>query len=273
MRRAARVAGRIAAIALIIYLIALAAALLLRRDFIYPFDATPVRPQNAGLPRASVQHIPRPDQSLLTYWRVAPHPGKPMIVFFMGNIGNLAASGPRMRELALRGFGIAAMTYPGGGGIPGEPSETALKSDARLLWRSLTAEKPTQRRVIYGVSLGSGLATWLSANVDGETALVLETPFSRLCDAIENAAPLFPACPLMWDERYDSIDLVDQIGVPLLVLHGDADQIVPVELGQALFGKASAPKDMIIYPGGRHNDLRLYGAGVDMIDWINALPR
>lgn len=121
--RAARWFGRLAAFVIVIYLISLAAALLLRRDFIYPFDPTPVRPQNANLPRSDILRIARIDHSEVVVWRVESHPGKPIILFFMGNVGNLLATGPRLKELALRGYGLAAMTYPGGGGINGAPSE------------------------------------------------------------------------------------------------------------------------------------------------------
>ncbi|MGB0505217.1 MAG: alpha/beta hydrolase [Pikeienuella sp.] len=271
MRRTVRVFGRLAAFVFLIYLISLAVALMLRRDFIYPFDETPARPQNIGLPRADIHQIPRDYGSTMQVWRATPHPGKPIILFFMGNVGNLMGSGPRLKELALRGYGIAAMTYPGGGGISGEPSEVALKEDALRLWQAVGQYAPGAERVIYGVSLGSGIATWLSAQVDGEIGLALETPYTRLCNAMEHAVPIYPSCLVMWDERYNSVDLIAQINAPLLVLHGDADQIIPIEQGKTLFKAAMHPKKMIIYPGGRHNDLRLYGAGIDMINWMDAL--
>ena len=246
------------------------AALWWRHDLIYPFDPTPFEPQHVSLPRADVVALPYGP----TIWRVAPHPGKPVIIYFMGNIGNLGRNGPRIQEFAVRGYGLIAMTYRGGGGIAGTPSEAVLKADALRVWAALDDLVPGTERVIYGASLGSGIATWLASEVSGERGLVLETPFTRLCDAIRTAAPI-PACTVMWDERYDSIDLIDRIGVPLLVLHGDADRVIPFAQGQHLYVAAAEPKTFIGYPGGHHNDLRLYGAGVDALAWIDglSLPR
>ncbi len=256
----------IAAPLAVVCLISLGAAILWRHDFIYPFDPTPFEPQHVGLPRADVIALPDCPQ----IWRVRPHPGKPVIVYFMGNAGNLGRNGPRIQEFALRGFGLIAMTYRGGGGMDGDPSEGALKADAIRVWRALDELVPDTRRVIYGASLGSGIAAWLAAKVDGEAGLVLETPFTRLCDAIRARVPV-PACTLMWDEQYASIDVITQIGTPLLILHGDADRVIPIEQGRALYTAAKEPKAFIEYPGGRHNDLRLHGAGVDALNWIDAL--
>jgi fermentation-respiration switch protein FrsA (DUF1100 family) len=80
--------------------------------------------------------------------------------------------------------------------------------------------------------------------------------------------PIIPACLMMWDERWESIDRIADIAAPLLVLHGDADRIIPVSQGQSLFDAAAEPKRLIVYPGGRHSDLRLHGAGIDVVDWL-----
>lgn len=251
----------------LIYASVVGAALWWRHDLIYPFDPTPFEPQHVGLPRADVVELPNGP----TIWRVEPYLGKPVILYFMGNVGNLGRNGPRIQEFALRGYGLIAMTYRGGGGVAGTPTETILKADALRVWNAAGNLAPGSERVIYGASLGSGLATWLATEVDGELGVILETPFTRLCDAIHNAMPL-PACTVMWDERYDSLDLIDRIGSPLLVMHGTADRIIPFDQGQRLFDAAGQPKTFIEYPGGRHNDLRLYGAGIDALAWIDALP-
>lgn len=266
VRRAARIGALAGLIIAVVYATLIGASLIWRCDLIYPFDPTPFEPQHISLPRSDVVTLPDGP----TIWRVAPHPGKPVILYFMGNVGNLGRNGPHIQEFALRGYGLIAMAYRGGGGIGGTPSETVLKADALRVWRALDDLAPGVERVIYGVSLGSGLATWLASEVDGEAGVVLETPFTRLCDAIRNAAP-FPACTLMWDERYESIDIIDGIGAPLLVLHGAADRIIPYDQGRRLFDAAAEPKTFIRYPDGRHNDLRLFGAGVEALAWIDAL--
>ena len=101
--------------------------------------------------------------------------------------------------------------------------------------------------------------------------LILETPFNRLCEMAQIRYPVFPACLLLPYEHWDSANLIGQIDAPVLILHGDADKTIPLSQGQALFDAAPEPKRLIIYPGARHNDLRLYGAGIDAITFIEGL--
>ncbi len=240
------------------------------RRAIYPFKTDPARP--AGIPRTVARLLPAEgDHPELEVWVAEPLGDRPVILYFMGNAGSLAYSAPRLAEFAAQGYGIAAMTYRGGGGRPGEPSEAALKSDARRLYRDLAdlfeAPVPETRRVIYGVSLGTGIATDLAARV-GERAVVLETPYTRLCDVAEHHYTAAPVCGFL-TERYDQIEVIADIGSPLLVLHGAQDEIIPIALGRALFAAAAEPKRMIEYPGGHHNDLRLHGAGIDAIRFLD----
>ena len=101
--------------------------------------------------------------------------------------------------------------------------------------------------------------------------LILETPFNRLCEMAEIRFPVFPACLLLPYERWASSDLIGHVEAPVLILHGDADKTIPMSQGKALFDAAPEPKRLIVYPGGHHNDLRLYGAGVDAIIFIESL--
>ena len=94
---------------------------------------------------------------------------------------------------------------------------------------------------------------------------------SRLCEVAEHHFPLYPACLVLPYERWPSADLIGQVGAPVLILHGDADGTIPVAQGQALYDAAPEPKRLIVYPGGRHNDLRLHGAGQDTIAFIEAV--
>jgi fermentation-respiration switch protein FrsA (DUF1100 family) len=129
---------------------------------------------------------------------------------------------------------------------------------------------PATRRITFGTSLGAAAAVQLAARrpVGG---LILETPFNRLCEVAEMRFPLFPACIMLPYERWASADLIGQVAAPILILHGDADRTIPLSQGQALFDAAREPKRLIVYPGGRHNDLRLHGAGMDAIAFIEGL--
>ena len=254
--------------------LAFAGLLFFRHDLIYPFrpgiDAGTV----SGVPGAEARRFAASDGTPLIAWIAAPRPGRPVILYFMGNAGALPSAGPRLAEFALRGYGIAALNYRGAGGAPGAPGEAALIGDALTLYDQLDdllgAPVPAASRVIHGTSLGAAIAARLAAERPA-AALILETPFARLCETAEHHYPAFPVCAVLWDERWRSIEAITRVEAPLLILHGDADRIIPAAQGKRLFAAARQPKTLRIYPGGRHNDLRLHGAGIDTLDWLAAL--
>jgi fermentation-respiration switch protein FrsA (DUF1100 family) len=244
------------------------------RTLIYPFQpgisaAAPVR-----IPGAQAKTIVAEDGLELTVWVAPPRDGRPVILYFMGNAGSLSMNSPHLNEFALHGFGIAALNYRGAGGKPGKPSQAKLTADAVTLYDTLDAligePVPSTRRIAFGTSLGAGLAVQLAARRP-VAGLIMETPFNRLCELAEFHYPMFPACLLLPYERWASADLIGQVGAPVLILHGDADQTIPLSQGKALFDAASEPKRLIVYPGGHHNDLRLNGAGIDAIRFIEDL--
>ena len=258
------------------WLIACAGLIVFARTLIYPFQPGISAAAPVGIPGANTRTIIAEDGLELTVW-IAPSRGdRPVILYFMGNAGSLPMNGPRLAEFALRGFGIAALNYRGAGEMPGSPSQTALTSDAVALYDRLDTligqPVPARQRVIFGTSLGAALAVQLATRREA-AALILETPFNRLCEVAEIHYPLFPACLILPFERWASTDRIGQVPAPVLILHGDADQTIPLSQSQALFGAAHEPKRLIVYPGGRHNDLRLYGAGVDAIAFIEGLTR
>ena len=257
-----------------VWLIACIALIVFARTLIYPFAPEVSAAASVGIPGARAQTIVASDGLELTVWVAPPQGARPVILYFMGNAGSLPSNSPRLAEFARRGFGIAALNYRGAGGRPGSPSQSALIADAQALYDALDtlvgAPVPPSRRIAFGTSLGSGLAVQLAV-LRPIGGLILETPFNRLCEMAEIRFPVFPACLLLPYERWESADLIGQIDTPVLILHGDADRTIPLSQGQALFDAASEPKHLIVYPGGRHNDLRLYGAGIDAISFIEGL--
>lgn len=222
------------------------------------------------MPGARVQTITAADGVPLTVWTAPARADRPTILYLMGNAGALPSAGPRLEELVLAGYGLVALNYRGAGGTPGAPSQAALVSDALTVYDALTGG-PADPPVIYGTSLGAALAVQTAAQRRSK-ALILETPFTRLCDTAHDHFPGVPHCLLLWDEEWASIDLIAGIDAPLLVLHGDADRIVPITHGRRLFDAAVEPKTFVTFPGGRHNDLRLHGAGIEIIRFLEALP-
>ncbi len=245
----------------VIYGIVVGVALLARRALIYPFDETAA--WTGDLPGILIKEVARPDGSTLVVWAAEPELKKPVVYYFMGNAGHLEYFDPVLRELRLHGYGVVAMAYRGGGGADGQPSEAGLKADAKYIWDNTEAvlriRPPAEQRFIYGTSLGTGIAVDLAAG-QRLAGVILEAPFTRLCEVAQYQLKIVPACRLMWDEFYPVIDQVGDIAAPVLVLHGSDDRTIPVEMGEAV-AAAAREATLKIFPGGDHNDLRLFGAG------------
>lgn len=263
MTRLIRWAFRLA----ILYALFVGGLLWARHYLIYPFDQRSAWTND--LPGVVIREIARDDGTILPVWVAEPEPNKPVIFYFMGNVGHLEYFSAQFREFREAGLGLVAMAYRGGGGAEGEPSERALKADAQLIWDRadtiMRIKTPKNQRVIFGFSLGTGIAADLaSQNTPG--AVVLQAPFTKLCSVIETRLRIVPACQLMWDERYPVIDQVGGISAPLLIQHGQDDDQIPVHMGRELANAAGVePK---IYVGAKHNDLRLFGAGRDAIQFV-----
>lgn len=255
------------------YALIVGAGVVFRQNLLYVFDSTPA--DLSSIPRTSVKLLPPAgDDPQLIVWVTEPARGKPIILYFMGNAGSLSVHEPRLRALAENGFGIAAMAYRGGGAQVGTPSEAALNHDADRVYNALgdlfRRDVPGRDLVIYGYALGTGIAIRLAAEVD-EMALVLESPFSRMCDVLWDIAPIFPYCKVMWDERFDSVDLIDQVDTTILFVHGYKDEIIRPELGERLYLRAREPKFTKIYARGGHTDLGRYGANDYVARFLDTL--
>ena len=246
------------------------------RTLIYPFQPGFSAAQPVGVPGARAMTFTAGDGIPVTVWLVLPDADRPIVLYFMGNGGSLPSHAPFLAEIAGHGFGVVALNYRGAGGAPGKPSQAALTADALALYDQLDTivgeQVPATRRIISGSSLGAALAVQLAAERPS-AGLVLETPFNRLCEVAQFHYPIFPACLLLPYERWASADLIGQLAIPVLILHGDADETIPLSQGQALFTAAREPKRLIVYPGAGHNDLYLNGSGADAVAFIAGLAR
>lgn len=253
------------------YVVAGLGLILMARTLVYPFQPGVDAATPSGLPGATAARFSAADGTELVAWVVPPAPGRATVLYFMGNAGSLPAHAPLLAELAAGGLGIAALNYRGAGGAPGSPSQAALVADALALYDALDGllgqEVPPARRVIYGTSLGAALAVQLAARRPG-AALVLESPFRRLCEVARHHYPIFPVCLVLPWERWNSAALMGGIEAPLLVMHGEADEIIPIAQGRALFAAASEPKRFVAYPQAGHNDLYHYGAAREAARFI-----
>jgi fermentation-respiration switch protein FrsA (DUF1100 family) len=223
-----------------------------QRRLIYFPDAGPVeRPTGPGWDGLEDVEIPTEDGVTLCAWYL-PGPGDLTALVFHGNAGHRGHRTELVQGLRRLGLGVLLPDYRGYGGSGGTPSEEGLYADARACRRWLQARAPG-RFVYVGSSIGTGVAVDLAAR-EAPAGLVLLAPFPSLRAVARRAYPIFPVGPFLRD-RYPSIDKIGEIACPLLVVHGEADAIVPLELGRALFDEAPEPKRFVAVPGAGHNDL------------------
>jgi len=163
------------------------------------------------------------------------------IIYFHGNAGNLENRIHKLNHFKNMDVNFLIIAWRGFSGNKGKPSEKGLYTDANsaILW--LKKMGLTEKDIIlYGESLGTGVATEIAQNND-YAGLVLETPFTSMVEAAKNFYPYIPVSLLLKD-KYDNQNKIKNINTPLLVMHGEIDQIVPFWMGKKIYEIANEPK-------------------------------
>ena len=163
------------------------------------------------------------------------------IVYFHGNAGNLENRIHKLNHFKDMDVNFLIIAWRGFSGNQGKPSEKGLYKDGNsaILWLKNLGLKDNDI-VLYGESLGSGIATEIAQN-NNFAGLVLETPFTSMIEAAKNFYPYIPVALLLKD-KYDNQKKIKNINIPVLVMHGEADQIVPFWMGEKIFELANQPK-------------------------------
>ena len=164
----------------------------------------------------------------------------------------------RFRELTAQGEGLVALSYRGYAGSTGRPTEAGLIADARAAYDFAVKRYGADRIVLWGESLGSGVALALAAERP-VARIVLEAPF---LSAVDVAAGVYPYLPVRWlmKDQFRSDLRVAKVTAPVLVLHGDRDDVVPIASGQQLYKLITSPKRFVRLAGGGHENLGSFGA-------------
>lgn len=230
----------------IAYGVVLVGAALGQRALLYP------RPTPQAFPsRGTVSRVSYADGEVPLWVELAPDPAAPLLAWFHGNAEQAGGEGWYMGASLQRGVSFAAAEYPGYGLSSGAgPSEGALVAAARSTIAALPA--PTGPLVCVGESLGTGVAATMAA--EGLCAkLVLVSPYTSLPRVAQHAVPWLPGRLLVLD-RFDTLSRAAKISVPTLILHGDRDEVVPVEMGRELAAAFPAAR-LVERPGRGHNDM------------------
>src|SRR5665647_399233 len=250
----------------------LAALFLLQRSLLFPIpQVARTTPAAAGFPQAEEHVLTTADGEKVILWHVPARPGHPVVLYFHGNGDFLAGFFARFRDLIADGTGVVALSYRGYAGSSGQPSEQGLLQDAAAAYAFTSARYSADRIVLWGFSLGSGIAVALAAD-HPVAKLILEAPYTSVADV---AASAFPLAPVRWLVRdpFRSDRRMARVTAPLLVMHGARDPTIPIRFGERLFALAREPKQFVRFPEGGHNDLDDYGASETARRFINAARR
>ena len=212
-------------------------------------------PEQAGLEFEDLA-IETGDGERLHGWWVPARgcPARAHVLLCHGNAGNVGDRVLHAALLAGRGLDVLPFDYRGYGRSTGRPSEHGTYRDAHGARSVLLARPGVDReRVVYlGESLGGAVALALALE-HPPAALVLQSAFTSVRDMARRHYPLIP--PLLVPDAYPSLRRIPDLRAPLLVIHGDRDEIVPLFHAEALFEAAREPKRLLVIEGAGHNDL------------------
>jgi len=240
----------VAFVALFVYLAVIIALYNLQDALVFP------APENRGDPLptfAQAVDIVTTDNAVLRAIEIRVAKNAPYILFFHGN-GALASYGlNRGKAYADAGFNVLLAEYRGYGGSTGEPSGKTILTDALQHYDWLIT-KGARRVFLVGHSLGTGPATFVAAN-RSVSALFLEAPYSSTADVAADRYPFAPV-KLLFKHDIPTKDFIGNVTVPIQIMHGTRDRVIPPKFGQKLFQRAKTTDGFIEVEGARHNLVR-----------------
>jgi pimeloyl-ACP methyl ester carboxylesterase len=201
-------------------------------------------------------------EHLAFWWLPNNQPDAPTLLYLHGTFRNLYGNQHKIESLRGAGFSVLAVDYRGWGeSSPSIPSEQSILQDTQIAWQEFTKHQPNPaKRVIFGHSMGSGVAVDLASRLNSPGdygGLVLESAFTSFNEVAREAGWLARVLAWFNRERFDSAAKIGRIQAPLLMLHGQMDDTIPIALGERLFAAANAPKRWVSIEGAAHSNLDL----------------
>lgn len=249
-----RYASKLAVLAIL--LAALIGCALVNSFILIPKKGITATPAHRRIPYQEVWFQTR-DRVPLNGWLIPGAPGMPLIIFFHGNGGNLSDSLDYIALFHGHGFAIFIFDYRGYGKSSGQAlKEKDLYLDARAAISYLKGRgwRP-ERMIYYGQSLGAAVALQMTLE-SPPSGLVMESSFTRMKDMVRYTSS-FGYLSIGWwgiDMNFDNLSKIARVGVPLLMIHGEKDSVVPVQMTRRLFMRAPGPKMLHIVNRGGHCD-------------------
>jgi fermentation-respiration switch protein FrsA (DUF1100 family) len=239
--------------AFVIYLLVTAGMYLLQGSLLFHPD-TKIRRTPSTLLRLDYENLMLEVQGHKTNgWYIPLENARGTVLFSHGNDGNMSgwqAFAPAFRSL---GFSVLLYDYGGFGNSTGRPTETRCHADAMAMWKWLTETKgiPPEKILVYGQSLGGGVAAHLAAEVK-PGAVVLESTFTSVADLAAQTLPIFPVRWLC-KHPFDSAARMASIHAPVMIIHSKEDRLVPIAHARKLLELANEPKTWLEIRGDHTN--------------------
>ena len=235
----------------IFYIVLVLILYLFQRRLLFHPEKRLYRPKYYGLAEMQSITLSTRDKIPITAW--LKH-GDTIMIYFHGNRGHIGDRSEKLKLFAER-MGLLAISYRGFGSSEGIPTEEGLYADARAAMHYILEQYPLENIVLYGESLGSGVAVQMATEFK-VGAVILEAPYTSVVSRGAAKYPYIPVKHIMKD-RFDSISKMSKISSPLLIMHGEKDEVIPVEDGRALLSAANEPKKAVFFPDTHHTDFHL----------------
>lgn len=233
----------------------------LQRQLIYFPDSTTVPPAGDVFDGARDLTLRTSEGLALGAWFVPASPAADLqmaVLVAPGNGGNRSGRAGLATELSRSGLSVLLMDYRGYGGNPGSPSEDGLARDAMAAALALEElDYPAERTIYFGESLGAGVVAALQARRP-PAGVVLRSPFTELADVAAHHYPWLPVRQLLKD-RFPVTSLLSVSEVPVTVIYGDRDSVVPTELSARVADEAGSLVERVVIRGADHNDEVMFG--------------
>lgn len=263
------VISSLAAFLVVIAALVVLGASALQQFLIYHPDRHRVAPGEVGLSDVVEREIATPDGNTVLAWWSPPAPGRPTVLYFHGNAGALADRAGRIRRFQDAGVGLFMMTYRGYGGSTGKPTERENVADGKRAFDKLVDEGFDAGAIfIFGESLGTGVAVQVAAKRRA-AGLILDAPYTSMLDLAHLHYPYLPAGTFLRD-RYDTMRHIKKVNMPLLVVHGGRDAVIPLSMGQAVYEAALGEKELVKVEGAGHLDHDTMGSFDQIFAWMDS---
>ncbi|HEY9063817.1 MAG TPA: alpha/beta fold hydrolase [Burkholderiaceae bacterium] len=189
------------------------------------------------------------------------HAGAPALLYLHGARRNVEDSAFRIRQMRSLGFAVLAIDYRGFGLSTDElPSEASVAEDAHVAWDWLAKRQPGRDRYVFGHSLGGAIAVQLAAGVADAKGLIIEGTFTSIPDVFQTMRWGWLPITALITQRFDSAATIGKVRVPVLIVHGAEDSLIPPRLGRALYERVTARKRFVLVDGGTHYSTNRVGA-------------